>query len=72
MGVLAPGSLRARPIDTSRNFPAHMSTESPSTPPTTSYNSYSNSNKKNLKTRAAEMFGKMEEDLIFFCQCKML
>ena len=35
MGVLAPGSAHARPsarltIDTSGNFPAHMSAESPS------------------------------------------
>ena len=35
MGVLAPGFAHARPsarppIDTSRNFPAHMSAESPS------------------------------------------
>ena len=35
MGVLAPGSVQARPsarppIDTSVNFPAHMSAESPS------------------------------------------
>ena len=34
-GVLAPGSAHARtsarpPIDTSRNFPAHVSAESPS------------------------------------------
>ena len=35
MGVLVPGSAHARPstqtpIDTSENFPAHMSAESPS------------------------------------------
>ena len=35
MGVLAPGSAHARPsarppIDTSGNFPAHVSAESPS------------------------------------------
>ena len=35
MGVLAPGSVHARPsarppIDTSGNFPEHMSAESPS------------------------------------------
>ena len=38
MGVLAPGSAHARPsaqppIDTSGNFPAHMSAESPQTSP---------------------------------------